>query len=158
MSCLQDEIFPLFSAPLSVITSPFNVPVVFPFPAVGNVGVLSSFTTADGIAALTWKTVDTAPPTSASCSLDVTATSSGGVLSMDFTIVSLQPLTLNTYLLTGGNVTRLFSVPLGVTVPTSFTIPIPSFPDFGTIGVLATLTTPTDGIICSDFDTADTGI
>ena len=51
----------------------------------------------------------------------------------------------------------LFSAPLGVTDPPINTSITETLAPSGTVGVLATLTTPELGIICSDFKTVESG-
>jgi hypothetical protein len=50
------------------------------------------------------------------------------------------------------------SIPVSIIEPpVSVSFSIPGIPSLGTIGVLTTLTTPEKGVICSDWETVDTG-
>ncbi len=90
-----------------------------------------------------------------SCTLDVDVRYTGDTLNMDFTVGLLSPATWNVFLSVADVAVPLLSIPLpAIDPPLSLSIPIPGFPDFGGIGILTTLTTPTGGIICSDWSTA----
>ncbi len=80
-----------------------------------------------------------------------------GTLDMDFTLGVSTQATWNVYLSVLDFAVPLFSIPLpAIASPISVPLSIPGFPDIGGIGVLTTLTTPVDGIICSDWLTVDT--
>jgi hypothetical protein len=92
-----------------------------------------------------------------SCTLNVEASSPDGSLNLAFEVGTREPATWNAWLTSQDEIARLFSVPLPVIeppIPVSLTLPF--FSNLGTIGVLATLTTPDKGIICSAFVTVDT--
>lgn len=94
----------------------------------------------------------------AACTLGLNLGSTGGTLNMDFTVGTAAPATWNIYLSVFNVVLPLASIPLpAIDPPLAVPIPIPGLPPLGGIGVLTTLTTPGDGIICSDWKTVDTG-
>ena len=79
-----------------------------------------------------------------------------GTLNMDFNLGLSTPATWNVYLSVANVAVPLFSIPLPtIDPPISAPLSIPGFPDLGGIGVLTTLTTPVNGIICSDWLTVD---
>ena len=49
----------LWSLPTSPIDPPSSFPIVFPFPSIGNIGILTTLTTASGVACGDFKIVDT---------------------------------------------------------------------------------------------------
>ncbi|MFQ5739780.1 MAG: SBBP repeat-containing protein [Acidobacteriota bacterium] len=92
------------------------------------------------------------------CTLNLELTLTGPILSMDFTVGTFQPATWEVWLSVQGRLINLFSFPLPTTYPPrSIPISIPGFPPLGTIGVLTTLSTEADGILCLDLETIDTG-
>jgi hypothetical protein len=92
-----------------------------------------------------------------SCTDDVTLGYAGGTLSMNFTVGSSSPVTWNVYLSVFNIVVPFLSLNIpAFDPPVAIPLALP-FPSLGGMGVLTTLTTPTDGIICSDWDTVDTG-
>jgi hypothetical protein len=91
-----------------------------------------------------------------SCVLDVSLAYAAGTFTMNLHVGASEATTLNAWFTYDNNLLPLFSVPLppidpAVDVPIAF--PLPSLE---TVGVLTTLTTPGDGILCSDFETVDT--
>jgi len=91
------------------------------------------------------------------CTLDLILTYTGGTLNMDFYLGTSEPATINVWFNVLSQIIPYLSVPLPpIDPPISVPIAIPGVPSIGTIGVLTTLTTP-DGIICSDWETVDTG-
>lgn len=95
------------------------------------------------------------PTTRPPCTLDLFVTYDGVTLTVDFLLGSEVPVTWNTWLIVDGFSIPLWSMPLPPFPTTSFSIPIPGFPDLGVIGVLTTFDGP-GGIICWGFDIADT--
>jgi hypothetical protein len=94
----------------------------------------------------------------AGCKNDVTLTYGGGTLNIGFEIGATQSTTWSTSLAVGSSLVPLFSVPLpAIDPPVSFNIPVPGFPPVGGIGLLSVLSTPADGILCSDWEVVDTG-
>jgi hypothetical protein len=92
------------------------------------------------------------------CTLNVEPSASDGTLNLAFEVGTSEPATWNVWLSFQSQIIRLVSAPLpAVDPPISFPIRIPFFPPLGTIGFLTTLTTAEEGIICSDFETVDTG-
>ena len=148
----------LLSAPLPIIAPPLSLPVPIPgFPQIGNVGYLTTFTTApDGIVASSWETIDTAPPINASCLLDLNLSAAAGTLTMSFSLSSGQAATWNIWIVVQNTAIPILSAPLPALPLIGVPLPIPGFPHVATIGVLTTLTTPSEGIICSDWQTVDT--
>ena len=49
----------LWSLPLSVVDPPVSFPIEFPFPSIGNIGIVTTLTTASGLACADFKVVDT---------------------------------------------------------------------------------------------------
>jgi hypothetical protein len=91
-----------------------------------------------------------------SCVLDLTLAYTAGTFTMDFHIGASVATTLNAWFSYGNNLLPLFSVPLppiGPPVDAPVAFPLPPLE---TVGVLTTLTTPGDGIVCADFKTIDT--
>jgi hypothetical protein len=92
------------------------------------------------------------------CTLSLATSLTDGTLSLAFTLGTQEPATWNIWLTAQNEVVRLLSVPLGVLdPPVSVPFTIPFVPALGTVGVLTTLTTPDQGIICSAFATVETG-
>jgi hypothetical protein len=87
------------------------------------------------------------------CGLQLTHAS--GNLSMQFDLTLNVPSTWNVWLNAVNTDVRLWSVPL----PAADYPPIPlqfPFPALGSVGVLTTLTTPTEGITCATWKTVNT--
>jgi hypothetical protein len=92
------------------------------------------------------------------CTLDLTPSLTEGMLTLDVQLGTQEPATWNIWLTAQNEIVRLLSVPLGVLdPPVSVPFTIPFVPSLGTVGVLTTLTTPDHGIICSAFETVETG-
>jgi N-acetylneuraminic acid mutarotase len=91
------------------------------------------------------------------CTLDVTLSYAGGTFTMDFEVGTLAPAQWNVWLTWSQNsLASMWSLPIPAVVPAvQFPIGFP-LPALGTIGVLTTLTTAADGILCSDFATVNT--
>jgi predicted outer membrane repeat protein len=92
------------------------------------------------------------------CTLTLAASVNDGTLALAFTLGTQEPATWNVWLTAQNEIVRLLSIPLSVIdppVPVPFTIPF--VPPLGTVGVLTTLTTPDQGILCSEFATVETG-
>ena len=91
------------------------------------------------------------------CALDLVLSYAAGTLTMDFTVGNLEPVTGSAWLVSGTNANLLGSIGLAINEPPiSLSFPIPVAQQ-GTIGVLATLTTSSQGIICSTWVIVDTG-
>jgi hypothetical protein len=93
------------------------------------------------------------------CTLSLRANATDGTLSLEFALGTQEPATWNVWLTAQTEIARLLSIPLSVLDPpvhVPFTIPF--IPPLGTVGVLTTLVTPDQGIICSDFETVETGL
>jgi hypothetical protein len=92
------------------------------------------------------------------CTLSVNASATAGTLTLEFEVATLEPATWNAWLTAQADIARLFSIRLPeLDPPISVPLSLPFFPALGTIGVLTTLTTPEQGIICADFTTVNTG-
>ena len=81
------------------------------------------------------------------------------LLIMDFGIRTLEAAHLNIFISFSNSTIPLLAAPASIPVidpPQYFAVPIPDFPDLGKIGILTTVTTEADGIICSDWETVDT--
>jgi hypothetical protein len=92
------------------------------------------------------------------CTLDLNLSYTAETLTMDFLLGTTQPANWNIWVSFLNQTIRLGCIPIPVIYPPiSCPIPFPGFPSLGTIGVLTTLTTAEDGIICSDWETVDTG-
>lgn len=92
------------------------------------------------------------------CSLDLALSLQRGTLNLDFTIGTPQPAQLNLYLSAYNSTASMLLAPVNLPVldpPWSVRSTIPSFPDLDNFGILATLTTAEDGIICSSWQTFD---
>ncbi len=92
----------------------------------------------------------------ASCVLDLTLAYDAGIFTMNFHFGASVATTFNAWFTYGNVLLPFWSVPIPpigppVDAPVSFPLP-----PLGTVGVLTTLTTPGDGIICSGFKTIDT--
>ena len=93
----------------------------------------------------------------ATCSLDLVLSYTDNTLSMNFDIGSQEPSLWGVWLHLLNKTRPLWRIPIPVVdPPASFTIPFTGFPSLGNIGVLTTLTRE-NGIICSDWETVDTG-
>ena len=95
------------------------------------------------------------PPPPCTLFLDLAHTPDG--ISLDFTLGTSEPATWNLWAVVQSNVFRILNLQLPVIDPPmnpSFNIPVSNL---GTIGFLTTLTTPGQGITCSDWETVNTG-
>ncbi len=87
----------------------------------------------------------------------LTPSYAGGVLTLAFEVGTPSPAVWNFWVSAGNTTTKLWQVSLPVVDPVvPVNVPIPNFPQVGTIGFLTTLVGPS-GITCSDFDLVDTG-
>jgi hypothetical protein len=95
------------------------------------------------------------PPT---CTLSQTASYAGGMVTLSYTIGANVATTWKMWVVGGFGFIEALSISLPVVDPPFSTGPI-SFPlpAMGTVGFLTALTTPAGGLICSDFDTVNTG-
>jgi hypothetical protein len=92
------------------------------------------------------------------CTLSLATSFTDSTLSLEFTLGTQEPVTWNVWLTAQNELIRLLSLPLGVLAPpVSVPVTLPFIPPLGTVGILTTLTTPDQGIICSEFATVDTG-
>jgi hypothetical protein len=83
---------------------------------------------------------------------------SGGTLELGFQLAASAPVTWNLWLSAQSSAQRLWAIPLPVIDPAiGRNLQIPGFPQIGEVGFLTTLTTSTQGIVCSDWQTVDTG-
>jgi hypothetical protein len=80
-------------------------------------------------------------------------------LTMKFNINTFAASTWNAWLTHQNTIKTLFSVsqPLTENPPLAITKTDTDLPKEGEVGVLSTLTTPTDGIVCSSYVQIDTG-
>lgn len=93
------------------------------------------------------------------CTLNLNLSSTNGTLNLDFEVGTQEPANWNAWLTSQDDIDRILFVELPVIdPPISFPLSLPFFPQLGTVGVLTTLTTPDKGIVCSDFETVNTGI
>lgn len=92
------------------------------------------------------------------CTLGLATQFTDGTLALEFTLGTPEPATWNVWLTAQNEIVRLLSLPLAVIDPPVLVPFTPPFiPPLGTVGILTTLTTPDQGILCSDFATVDTG-
>ncbi|MCH8109322.1 MAG: DUF11 domain-containing protein [Chloroflexi bacterium] len=91
------------------------------------------------------------------CTLDITLGYADGSLTMDFEVGTPEPATWSMWVvIPGTGVFSVWSLPLPVVDPSVFpTLSFP-FPSIGTVGFFTALIT-SEGIICSDWATVDTG-
>jgi len=97
-----------------------------------------------------------APPP---CSIDLSLRLRDGTLYMGLNLGTLKPVGFNLFLSAYNQTYPLLQAPVPLAVidpPQLFTPEIPGFPDLGTVGILATMTTAEDGILCSAWQTIDT--
>ena len=91
------------------------------------------------------------------CTLDLALSYTAPTLTLDFTVGNLVAVTGSAWLVSQNSAALLGSIGLAINdPPISLSFPI-SVPVQGGVGILATLTTTTDGIICSTWMTIDTG-
>jgi hypothetical protein len=80
-----------------------------------------------------------------------------GTLNIDATLRTVTPANWNLFFVIQNFSIPVISTPTGVIDPArQFSIPVPGFPQLGTVGFLSTLTTGA-GILCSDWETVNTG-
>jgi hypothetical protein len=92
-----------------------------------------------------------------SCTLDLSLSFADDTFTLDFLLGATGNVIGNVYLHYRNEVLTLCSCPVPVTdPPVSISLSYPEFPHLGIVGVLATLVSD-DGIICSDWETVDTG-
>lgn len=93
------------------------------------------------------------------CTLDLSASYNDGALDLSFNLGSLKEyMQWDTWIAYQGNLFPLFSHALPIVnppIPVSFSLP--QFPHLRTIGILTTLSTAADGIVCADWQSVDTG-
>ena len=89
---------------------------------------------------------------------DLTLDYSDDILNLNLELGTPEPVTWNLWVSIQNAVIKVWSLPLPVvTPPISSTIPAPAFPQVGMIGMLTTLITAEEGLICSSWATVDTG-
>ena len=93
--------------------------------------------------------------TGPSCTIAQTATHAGGNMTLSYTGNSSVPTTGAIHLIFGTTVTTVFTGPIPAGPLSSGPITFP-FPASGNVGWLVTLTTPSAGILCSDYDVVNT--
>ena len=91
------------------------------------------------------------------CTLKLTPSYATGTLSVDILIGTNVAATGNLWRTSHANSVSLSSGPVAVIEPPINTAITELLPPSGTVGILATLSTPELGIICSDFKTVFTG-
>jgi hypothetical protein len=78
-------------------------------------------------------------------------------LTMRFTIGSSIPTRWNVWLSAQNTTTSMWSIDIPIVDPAvEFSLPFTGFPAVGNVGVLTTLVTNSDGIVCSSWDTTNT--
>jgi hypothetical protein len=94
--------------------------------------------------------------TPAGCTLNVGLAYAAGTLTMNFEIGTAAPRTWNVWFTWGESaLIRLWTLPIPALPTVNVPVPV-ALPPLGTVGVLTTLTTATQGIVCSDFKTVAT--
>ena len=89
--------------------------------------------------------------------MDLTLAYDGVDFTMDFHIGAAVPTTFNVWFTFADTILPFWSVPIpAISPPVDAPVTFPLVP-LGNVGVLTTLTTPADGILCSDFKTIDMG-
>ncbi|HEY6362963.1 MAG TPA: hypothetical protein VIX63_17780 [Vicinamibacterales bacterium] len=79
-------------------------------------------------------------------------------MDINFALRTETAATWNVWLSVMNTTFRLWSVgPFIIDPQLAVPFSVPNFPALGTIGFLSALTTPDSGIICSDWETVDTG-
>ena len=104
-----------------------------------------------------FNSIEVIPSLGDACGVTLTYTS--GTLELDFQVATSAPATWNVWLSVQDFTVPFWSIPLPVIdPPLPVNIPIPGFPQIGTVGFLTTLTRAGgEGIVCSDWKTIDTG-
>ncbi|MCA9938547.1 MAG: hypothetical protein KC418_07895 [Anaerolineales bacterium] len=93
------------------------------------------------------------------CTLEMSASYDAGTLALSFNLGSLKENTQwNTWIAYQGYLFPLFSraLPL-IYPPIPVNLSLPRFPHLRTIGILTTLATAAEGIVCADWQQVDTG-
>jgi len=80
-----------------------------------------------------------------------------GTLTMNFTLATPVAATWNAWLSSQNTMTSMFSVSQPITEPAITVTKTAAVAKAGKVGVLSTLTTPTQGITCSNFTIINTG-
>lgn len=96
-----------------------------------------------------------APPL---CSIDLSLRLNNGILFISLGLGTLEPAEFNLFISTNNSTYPLLEAPVVLPIldpPRNFTPQISDFPDFGTVGILATITSGQDGIRCSAWQTID---
>lgn len=89
---------------------------------------------------------------------DTAPTYSDGTLTLDFLLRTPSSMGWSVYLTFFGQTARIWQLPLPeIDTATPASVPIPSFPPIGEIGILSTFQTAANGLECSDWETIDTG-
>jgi hypothetical protein len=96
-------------------------------------------------------------PTPPACTLLDTPSYSAGTLTMNFTVGNLAAATWNVWLTDLNTTTSLYSAAQPSTNPPVPITKTATVSKAGEVGVLSTLTTPTKGILCSNFVKVATG-
>jgi hypothetical protein len=91
------------------------------------------------------------------CDDTVVPSYSSGTLNLGFRVGSTTPATWNVWLVSQNAAHSLWSVPIPVVSPAvPFNVPLPGFPNMGTVSILTTLTT-NGGATCWDWKSVNTG-
>jgi acid phosphatase len=91
------------------------------------------------------------------CQDTLTLSDVGGTLNLGFTIGSATPATWSTWLVAESTPFKLWSLPIPAVSPAVFfNLPVPGFPQLGTVYVV-TILTPTAGTSCGDLKSVNTG-
>lgn len=89
---------------------------------------------------------------------DTALTYLDGTLTLDFLLRTQDPLGWSVYLTFYNQTFRIWQLGLpGLDPATPASVPIPNFPNIGEIGILSTFQTNADGLVCTDWETVDTG-
>lgn len=93
------------------------------------------------------------------CTLKDAATYSAGTLNMIFTVGNKAPVTWNAWLTSGSTIAPLTGFPISqpTTVPPTLITKTASVTPSGTVGILSTFTTASQGIVCSNYTQVNTG-
>lgn len=86
------------------------------------------------------------------CTLTQTVTRSGSTLTLTYGFTVTDAATWAVIVIIGPAAIPIIVTPITASTPAPAPITIPNVPSLGTIGWLTTISTPTQGIICSDFD------
>ena len=91
------------------------------------------------------------------CTLEITPSYLAGTLTVDVLLATNVAATANLWGTAESEIIPIFIGPVAVTEPAINAAITKPLPPSGTVGILATLTLPELGIICSGFKTVDTG-